>query len=288
MKKLHYLLFVMISVLMTGCGSEPVETTETMTEYENTDSQEESTTGEESLTEAGNADQEDNVTLGENLTETKQNETQYITIDLSNVKETHATGEAVSPLHLTIISEEYNNIDWASEWYEKENLSLPMIGDNWDHFYDDNYEYQWIGEQLYIYEKDTSNCLYVLSYPTDQRYANGNNAYLQDGIFYGSSVINGYAQPDTCFMFAYDLNKDELLWRSADQSCNSKNFLVKGDVIICGYGFTEEPDYLYQINKNTGEIIDTLKLKKMSDLLVEQDGKLYVHTYSYNYVIDMQ
>ena len=88
-------------------------------------------------------------------------------------------------------------------------------------------------------------------------------------------------------MFAYDLNKDVLLWRSADQSYNTMNFIVKGDVIICGYGFTDEKDYLYQINKSTGEIIDKMELRKQPDLLVEQDGKLYLHTYSYNYVIDI-
>ena len=124
-------------------------------------------------------------------------------------------------------------------------------------------------------------------YPTDQWYINGNNAYLEDGIFYGASVRNGYAQSNTCFMFAYDLENDKLLWRSADQTYNSMNFVVKGDVILCGYGFTAEPDYLYQINRNTGEVIDRLSLKKAPDLIIEQDGKLYVHTYSYNYVIGM-
>ena len=99
--------------------------------------------------------------------------------------------------------------------------------------------------------------------------------------------MNGYAQPNTCFLFAYDLDQDELVWRSADQSYNSMNFLIKGDIILCGYGFTEEDDYLYQINRNTGEIIDRLLLKKMPDLLIEQDGKLYVHTYSYDYVIEV-
>jgi len=88
-------------------------------------------------------------------------------------------------------------------------------------------------------------------------------------------------------MFAYDLNNGKLLWRSADQSYNTMNFIVKGDIIICGYGFTDERDYLYQINRNTGEIIDKMELKKMPDLLVEQDGKLYVHTYSYDYVIEI-
>ena len=73
--------------------------------------------------------------------------------------------------------------------------------------------------------------------------------------------MNGYAQPDTCFMFAYDLENEKLLWRSADQTYNSMNFLVKG------------------------EVIDRLPLKKMPDLMAEKDDKLYVHTYSYDYVI---
>ena len=214
-------------------------------------------------------------------------EPRYITIDLSQTQETHPEGADVTPLTLKVVSEEGNGIDMAYEWYDREQLSLPMIGDGWDHFYDDEYEYQWVGDALYIYEKETETCLYVLNYPTDKWYVNGNNAYLKDGIFYGGSVMNGYAQPNTCFLFAYDLDQDELVWRSADQSYNSMNFLVKGDVILCGYGFTEEDDYLYQINRNTGEIIDRLLLKKMPDLLIEQDGKLYVHTYSYDYVIEM-
>lgn len=214
-------------------------------------------------------------------------EPRYITIDLSQTQETHPEGADVTPLPLKVVSEEGNGIDMAYEWYDREQLSLPMIGDGWDHFYDDEYEYQWVGDALYIYEKETGTCLYVLSYPTDKWYVNGNNACLKDGIFYGGSVMNGYAQPNTCFLFAYDLDQDELVWRSADQSYNSMNFLVKGDVILCGYGFTEEDDYLYQINRNTGEIIDRLLLKKKPDLLIEQDGKLYVHTYSYDYVIEM-
>ena len=67
-------------------------------------------------------------------------------------------------------------------------------------------------DELYIYEIGTGNCIYVLDYPTDQWYINGNNAYLEDGIFYGASVRNGYAQSNTCFMFAYDLENDKLLW----------------------------------------------------------------------------
>ena len=310
MKNLQYIWIVVLCLTLISCGREIVNsdvnsTTETPNNTEVSEKiiqgnvliaesdaenpvpeEEEASRNENALSDE--ADEED---VKENTSEEEiAVEPKYITIDLSGIKETHIEGEAVEPLKLQIISEEYNNIDWANDWYERENLSLPMIGNEWNHFYDDTYEYLWADDELYIFDRQIPNsdthCLYVLQYPTDKWYVNGNNAWLKDGIFYGASVTNGYAEPDSCFMFAYNLEQDKLLWRSADQSYNSMNFVVKGDVILCGYGFTAEDDYLYQINRNTGEILDRLELKKMPDLLVEQDGKLYVHTYSYDYVID--
>lgn len=277
-KRLLVVLSMTILLLM-GCSKETVPSESESTENDET---------VDAVTEV--SDETENMEIAE-VEEAEVAETvepKYITIDFNGVTETHAEGDSVTPLKWNILSEEDNGIDFADEWYASENLSLPMIGTDWNSFSDENYEYLWEGEDLYIYENGTGNCLYVLHYPTDKWYVNGNNAYLKDGIFYGASVANGYAQPNTCFMFAYDLENEKLLWRSADQSYNSMNFVVEGDVLICGYGFTAEPDYLYQINRNTGEIIDRLLLKKMPDLIVEQDGKLYVHTYSYNYVIEIE
>ena len=277
-KRLLVVLSMTILLLM-GCSKETVPSEPESTENDET---------VDAVTEV--SDENENMEIAE-VEEAEVAETvepKYITIDFNGVTETHAEGDSVTPLKWNILSEEDNGIDFADEWYASENLSLPMIGTDWNSFSDENYEYLWEGEDLYIYENGTGNCLYVLHYPTDKWYVNGNNAYLKDGIFYGASVSNGYAQPNTCFMFAYDLENEKLLWRSADQSYNSMNFVVEGDVLICGYGFTAEPDYLYQINRNTGEIIDRLLLKKMPDLIVEQDGKLYVHTYSYNYVIEIE
>ena len=277
MKKLLTFMIVWTCLLtLAGCGKKDMDYT-----MQNESSVAESVreTGEESI-----LIQNEDAGEGENAAP----ETKYITIDLSGVGEIHPKGDAVSPLTLKIVSEEENGIDFANEWYESKQLSLPMVGKEWNNFYDDEYQYIWSGDALYIYENISGNCLYVLEYPTDKWYINGNNACLLDDIFYGISVTNGYAQPDSCFMFAYDLENEKLLWRSADQSYNSMNFVVEGDVLICGYGFTAEPDYLYQINRNTGKIIDRLLLKKMPDLIVEQDGKLYVHTYSYNYVIEIE
>ena len=302
MNKVKYLPLIILCMLLTGCGNKNNISEEVSTETAVHTSEVELKTAVE--TESESTSGSDTKTVAEDSSETDMktetspvaNEdtvnntpgTKYITIDLSTAKETHPTGDAAAPFDLRIVSEEENGIDFATEWYDRKGLSLPMIGTDWNSFYDDNYQYLWSGEELYIFENGTGNCLYVLTYPTDKWYINGNNACLKDGIFYGASVTNGYAQPDTCFMFAYDLENNKLLWRSADQTCNSMNFIVKNNVIICGYGFTSEDDYLYQLNLHTGEVLSRLKLKKQPDLLVYQDNTLYVHTYSYNYTIEIK
>lgn len=302
MNKVKYLPLIILCMLLTGCGNKnniskevSTETAVHTSEVElktAVETESESTSGSDTKTVAEDSSETDMKTetspAANTDTENTAPETKYITIDLSTARETHPTGDAAAPFDLRIVSEEENGIDFANEWYDRKGLSLPMIGTDWNSFYDDNYQYLWSDEELYIFENGTGNCLYVLTYPTDKWYINGNNACLKDGIFYGASVTNGYAQPDTCFMFAYDLENNKLLWRSADQTCNSMNFIVKDNVIICGYGFTSEDDYLYQLNLHTGEVLSRLKLKKQPDLLVYQDNTLYVHTYSYNYTIEIK
>ena len=277
MKKQYRLAtFALSACLLTGCGVRETNAPENSEAEKQTEN-------------ISNIDTKiDEAETSGALTESEFRETpiapKEIAIDFTGVSEFHPEGTAAQPYSLEVLSETYNNITFADEWYSGlEDVSLPMIGVNWDCFYDENYTYQWDDGKLSIF--DGENCLYVLKYPTDKWYVNGNNARLENGIFYGASVMNGYAQPDTCFMFAYDLENEKLLWRSADQTYNSMNFLVKGDVIFCGYGFTAEDDYLYQLDKNTGEVIDRLPLKKMPDLMAEKDDRLYVHTYSYDYVI---
>ena len=268
-------IMVLTACMLTGCGAgETVATEDVASESQSVANTEAITidTQETFSVSAESSSQEATVAPKE------------ILIDFTGVSEFHPEGTAAQPYSMEILSETYNNITFADEWYNaSEDVSLPMIGENWDCFYDENYTYQWDDGKLSIF--DGENSLFVLEYPTDKWYVNGNNACIENGIFYGASVMNGYAQPDTCFMFAYDLENEKLLWRSADQTYNSMNFLVKGDVIFCGYGFTAEDDYLYQLDKNTGEVIDRLPLKKMPDLMAVKDDRLYVHTYSYDYVI---
>ncbi len=291
-KKYKLSILALTACLLTGCGAGETAVTESAAQ------ESQSATGAEAAENAMGttvpSTEDAMATVSESSGVSAENSSQEapvtpkeITIDFTGISEFHPEGTPVQSYSLKILSETNNNITMADEWYNtSEDIELPMIGENWDCFYDENYTYQWDDGKLSIF--DGENCLYILEYPTDKWYVNGNNARLENGIFYGASVMNGYAQPDTCFMFAYDLENEKLLWRSADQTYNSMNFLVKGDVIFCGYGFTAEDDYLYQLDKNTGEVIDRLPLKKMPDLMTEKNDKLYVHTYSYDYVIEVQ
>lgn len=297
MKKQYRLTALALTAcLLTGCGAGETSVTENAAQESQSAADAEAAAGDAENTTGTTVPSTENATAtvsessgvsAENSSQEAPAAPKEITIDFTGISEFHPEQENTQPYSLKILSETNNNITMADEWYNaSEDIELPMIGENWDCFYDENYTYQWDDGKLSIF--DGENCLYILEYPTDKWYVNGNNARLEDGIFYGASVMNGYAQPDTCFMFAYDLENEKLLWRSADQTYNSMNFLVEGDVIFCGYGFTAENDYLYQLDKNTGEVIDRLLLKKMPDLMTEKDNKLYVHTYSYDYVIEVQ
>ena len=51
---------------------------------------------------------------------------------------------------------------------------------------------------------------------------------------------------------------------------------------------TERSSHKVYEKDKIGEVLSRLKLKKQPDLLVYQDNTLYVHTYSYNYTIEIK
>jgi hypothetical protein len=69
-------------------------------------------------------------------------------------------------------------------------------------------------------------------------------------------------------------------WRSPSLVSNAENFLVIGDDLIAGYGFTAEPDYLYRLRRSDGRVLGRVKLKSGPEHIVEKDGLLYVRCYN--------
>lgn len=175
-------------------------------------------------------------------------------------------------------------------------------------FYDDNYIYSTYGNNfsegyiLNIYDIETLRILYTIdfsSYNYSPDYIDEDYDYIQqkinwaeikNNILYISHSHNTYAKSSNnmnAYITAIDLSDMNILWRTDALVSNSNNFLIIEDVIISGYGFTDEPDYLYQININTGETLDTIPLKTAATYIIKKDQSLFVRTYNTNYVFDI-
>ena len=178
-------------------------------------------------------------------------------------------------------------------------------------FYDDRYFYEVVDTgrkgadlgslDLYMYRLDSRE-LEITLHLGDFLYADGYEPaadaeydFIRQSVFWAQSEgdilylaigHNTYAEdcPHTGYLLAIDLQNGEVLWESRQQAANANNFVLLEDVIVTGYGFTDEYDYLHVIDKGIGIDQKCVELKSAPDFLVEKDGKLYVHTYNTDYV----
>lgn len=324
-KKRHLLCAVSLSMSLSlaACGSaqnesmqDPSVTEENGTDIIQTDPENtlpDTTQTDAASPDAGSAEDILSTTASEETEADRSAEPIYATIDQTGLEAFYADADAeATPFELSLVSETENPVSEPADWFSQNQLYLPMINgplsesarqisenpalnyEFWEQrtgnvlFFDDSYVYEWSPEEIRIYDFDSAELLYQVQVASDSWYLMGNCACVRNGVLYACSIYNGYAMPGTCYLVAYDLTSGEILWRSEDQTCNSMNFIVKDGVIFCGYGFTAEPDYIYQISARTGKVLSRTPVKKMPDLFAEKDGQLYVHTYSYDYVFQIE
>lgn len=67
-------------------------------------------------------------------------------------------------------------------------------------------------------------------------------------------------------------------WQSESLVSNDI-FIIHENVVIAGYGFSKESDFLYLINKRTGEVMADYLIPTAHDHLLVKDGLLEVITY---------
>lgn len=224
----------------------------------------------------------------EALEETKsQTEYEVIVYDMPLLPmepKTINTDKEVKPVVLAEESVTENGISTYEEWMEENSFQLPQKILSYKEIEDDRYRFFLDETSIEIFDKEKNQTVYRINFQENMGDAYGNWACIEDDILYMEKYYNGYAAKNSAYLLAIDLKTGSLLWRSADQTCNSRNFYIVGDVILCGYGFTAEDDYIYQINKYTGEVTEQLKIAKMADYFMMMDDKLYVHTYDRDYV----
>lgn len=108
-------------------------------------------------------------------------------------------------------------------------------------------------------------------------------AVEKDGILYVSHGHSTYAKDSrgrNAYLTAIDPKTDKILWRSLPLVANARTFLVLEDLIVSGYGFTAEPDFLYLIDRKTGEVAGRHPLKTGPEVILFQDGQVFVRCYN--------
>ena len=80
-------------------------------------------------------------------------------------------------------------------------------------------------------------------------------------------------------LYAVDLKSGKMKWRTEPKTASGQ-FLVTGGSVICAYGFTGEPDFIYVLDADTGEVSQTVKLKTAADWLIRKGDRLFVRCYN--------
>ncbi len=112
-------------------------------------------------------------------------------------------------------------------------------------------------------------------------------AIVRESVLYVShshKTFAGSSRGMNAYITAIDLNTRRLLWRSDPLVSNAANFIVVGNTIISGYGFSAEPDYLYLLDTSNGRQIERLALRTGPQYIISKDDQLFVRTYNTNYV----
>lgn len=116
------------------------------------------------------------------------------------------------------------------------------------------------------------------------------DAKIRNGVLYVSVSHLTYAEsaPSNAYIMAISLEDYSVIWKSAPLVCNAYNFEIVDDIIFSGYGFTAEPDYLFQIDRLTGCVLEQYKINSRADYIIFKDDKLYVRTYDTDYVFEVK
>jgi hypothetical protein len=125
------------------------------------------------------------------------------------------------------------------------------------------------GEREFVYEqvifaKEAAGLLFVeTAHSTYAKSSFGRNAYLN----------------------AVDLKTRKLRWRSPALVANAGNFVLLNNTIVSGYGFTDEPDYLYAVDRASGRVKGRLLLPSSPERIARHGNVLTVDTYDHRLVV---
>jgi hypothetical protein len=111
------------------------------------------------------------------------------------------------------------------------------------------------------------------------------------GTLYVENAHSTYASSSygqNAYITAIDLKTRRAVWRSPALIANATTFLVRGRYLITGYGFTDETDYLYLLDRSTGKVVDRLLLPTAPEKITWQGPLIHVRTYDHVVVVRLR
>jgi hypothetical protein len=108
------------------------------------------------------------------------------------------------------------------------------------------------------------------------------------GLLYVETANSTYARSSyglNAYLNAIDLKTKKLLWRSPALVANAADFVLLNGVIVSGYGFTDESDYLYAVDRGTGHVVGRLLVPTGPQRIVRHGSTLTVDTYDHRLTV---
>jgi outer membrane protein assembly factor BamB len=139
--------------------------------------------------------------------------------------------------------------------------------------------------------------LYAFDFQTFMRPPNGGEvepvtwAREVDGTLYVANSHLTYASTTNgrnAYVSAIDLDRGKTRWRCAALVANARTFVVTGDLIVAGYGFTAEPDFLYLLDRRSGRVLDRLLVPSAPEVIRLRAGTLHVRTYDRQLLVKIE
>lgn len=87
------------------------------------------------------------------------------------------------------------------------------------------------------------------------------------------------------YLTAIDIDSGKVRWRSPSLVANAGNFLVAEGMVVSGYGFTAEKDWLYLLDAKTGRVRDRLALPSMAERLTRSGDRIVARCYDAKVVV---
>lgn len=303
MKKRAIIIVAALSFLLTACSGKNEETMEPPVPEP---------VKEQELQETDNMNQMDNITEESESTPDSSQSSEIPCFLIDNPSQEYymmnytidgvvSSSELIPELRM--LTEESNEITDTDNWFDKNGLEHVMNKTVEDNVYlykiegDDGYS----GYLLDMYTKESGEYIRRLDF-SEYRYADDFKeedrdfveqriwwAQTVDDILYVAIGHNTYTEssPHTGYMVAINLNDMSVIWKSEPCITNARTFEIIGNTIICGYGFTSEPDYLNLIDRTDGSLIEKIPIKTQADYIIYKDDILYVRTYNTDYTFQV-